>query len=147
MYSRISCEIKPTPTSAMITHANAFDSQFCLLLRERRCASLADMQDATFEVESNIIVAERLEDDDERRRQGGQSSSSSDLEIDKMAKTIELLASEVSKLKAEQYSQEAGAPCVFSLPTPNPYRGALEQLQILQRSGDTNEDKMVKTLF
>jgi len=28
------------------------------------------MQDATFEVESNIIVAERLEGDAERRRQG-----------------------------------------------------------------------------
>ena len=54
----------------MLTYANAFDSQFSLLLREWIYASLADMQDATFEVESNIIVAERLEGDAERRRQG-----------------------------------------------------------------------------
>lgn len=33
MYSRIPAEIKPTPSSAILTYANAFDSQFCLLLR------------------------------------------------------------------------------------------------------------------
>lgn len=52
-------EIRPTPTSAMITYANAFNSQFFLLLRERKCASLAEMQAATFEVKENIIAAER----------------------------------------------------------------------------------------
>jgi len=101
MYSRIPAELKPTPTSAMITYVNAFDSQFRLLLRERRCASLADMQDAAFEVESNIMAAKRLEGDAERRRQGGEYSSSSDLKINKMARMIKLLASKVSKLKAD----------------------------------------------
>ena len=43
MYSKIPTEIKPTGTSAMITYANAFDSDFCLLLRERRFASLSLM--------------------------------------------------------------------------------------------------------
>jgi len=60
--------------------------------------------------------------------QRDESSSSSDLEIDKLAKMIELLAFEVSKLKAEQYSKEVGAPCSFTLPKPNSYRGAQEQL-------------------
>lgn len=55
MYSRIPAKVKPTPTSAKLTYANAFDSYFYLLLRERRCASLADMQDAALEVESNIM--------------------------------------------------------------------------------------------
>ena len=41
---------------------------------------------------------------------------------------IELLAFEVSKLRVEQHAE-------------------VEQLQILQISRDTNEDKMVKTLF
>jgi hypothetical protein len=36
MYSKIPAEIKPTATSAKITYANAFDAEFCLLLRERR---------------------------------------------------------------------------------------------------------------
>ena len=57
MYSKIPTEIKPTGTSAMITYANAFDSEFCLLLRERRSASLSLMQDAALEVESNILAS------------------------------------------------------------------------------------------
>ena len=50
MFSKIPAEIKPTNTSARITYANAFDSNFYLLLRERRYASLSLMHDATLEV-------------------------------------------------------------------------------------------------
>jgi len=57
MYSKIPAEVKPTTTYTKLTYASAFDSDFCLLLRERRCATLADMQDAALEVESNIMVA------------------------------------------------------------------------------------------
>ena len=57
MFNKIPTEIKPTDTSSKITYANAFDSDFCLLLRERRSASLSLMQDATLEVESNIIAS------------------------------------------------------------------------------------------
>jgi len=35
MYKNIPVEVKPTTTSAKLTYANAFDSDFCLLLRER----------------------------------------------------------------------------------------------------------------
>ena len=104
------------------------------------------MQDAAFEVELNILAAERLEGDAERRREGGESSSSYDPEIDELARMIEFLTSEVSKLKAEQNSEVAGAHCSISFATPNPYRGANEHLQILQRNNVTNEDKRVKTL-
>lgn len=147
MYNKIPAEVGPTPTSTMLTYANAFDSQFCLLLRERRCTSLDDMQNGTFKVEANIIVVERLEGDAERRRQGGESSSSSKLEIDELARMIEFQASEVSKLKAEQNSKETGAHCSISFPTPNPCRGTHEHLQILQRNKVTNEVKGVKTLL
>jgi len=44
MYNKIPAEVKPTTTSARLIYASAFDSDFCLLLRERRCASLVDMQ-------------------------------------------------------------------------------------------------------
>ena len=57
MYSKIPTEIKPISTSAMINYANAFDSNFCLLLRERRSTSLSLMQDAALEVESNILAS------------------------------------------------------------------------------------------
>ena len=60
MYSKIPAEVKHTPTSAKLAYANAFDSDFCLFLRERRCATPSDMQDAALEVESNIMAAEKL---------------------------------------------------------------------------------------
>ena len=60
MYSRIPAEIKPTETSTKLTYANAFNHEFSLLLRERRPISLLNMQDATLEVESNILASNRL---------------------------------------------------------------------------------------
>jgi len=77
MYSKIPAEVKPTPTFAKLTYANAFNSDFCPLLRERRCASLSEMQDAALEVESNIMAAKKLKGHADRRRQRGESSSSS----------------------------------------------------------------------
>ena len=50
----------PAETSAKLTYANAFDHEFSLLLRERRPISLLNMQDATLEVESNILASNRL---------------------------------------------------------------------------------------
>jgi len=35
MYSKIPAEVKPTPTTTKLTYANAFDPDFCSLLRER----------------------------------------------------------------------------------------------------------------
>ena len=127
MYSKIPAEVKPTPTSAKLTYANAFDSDFCLLLRERRCATLAEMQDAALEVESNIMVAEKLKGHVDRRRWRGEStsySSSSEPKSDKMTKMIESLAAEISKLKVEQSSGKARLPNTFSPRNPNPYRRA-----------------------
>ena len=68
MYSKIPAEVKPTPTAAKLTYANAFDSDFCLLLRERQCATLVDMQEASLEVESNILATEKLKNQVDRRR-------------------------------------------------------------------------------
>ena len=69
MYSKIPTEIKPTGTSAMITYANAFDSNFYLLLRERRYASLSLMHDAALEVESNILASQKVKGKVDRRKQ------------------------------------------------------------------------------
>ena len=51
MYSKIPAEIKPSETSTKLTYANSFDSEFSLLLRERRSVTLLNMQEATLEVE------------------------------------------------------------------------------------------------
>jgi hypothetical protein len=56
MYNRIPTEIKPSEASTKITYSSAFDPDFCLLLRERRAATLAHMQDVAVEVESNMLT-------------------------------------------------------------------------------------------
>jgi hypothetical protein len=56
MYNKIHVEINPTESSAKITYASVVEPDLCLLLRERRDTSLAHMQDAAPEVESNVFV-------------------------------------------------------------------------------------------
>ena len=86
-----------------------------------------------------------LTEEDKREK----SSSSLDPNIDKMTKMIESLASKISKLKVQQHLGKGRVHNTFSRrnPNPNPYRRANEQLQILQRSKDANEDQRVKTPF
>ena len=60
MYNKILFEINPLQDLAKITYANAFDPDLCILLRERWATSLAHMQDVAVEVESNILVVDRL---------------------------------------------------------------------------------------
>jgi hypothetical protein len=54
MYNKIPAEIKPSEASAKISYVSVFGPNFCVLLRERRATSLAQMQDASIEVESNV---------------------------------------------------------------------------------------------
>jgi hypothetical protein len=107
MYNKIPTEIKPTKTSAKITYANAFDPDFCPLLRERRATSLAHMQDATLEVESNILATDRLRSKSDRdRRKGRAEASTSDSfvaspQVDELTKLVKSLSAEIEKLKVE----------------------------------------------
>ena len=122
MYNKLPAEVKPTTSSAKLTYASAFDSDFCLLLRERQYATLVDMQVAALEVESNILAAKKLKGNVDRRRQRGESSSSFDPKIDKMTKMIESLAYEVSKLKIEKHSGKGRVNNTFAPLNPNLYR-------------------------
>jgi hypothetical protein len=54
MYNKIPAKIKPSKASTKISYASAFGPDFCLLLRERRATSLAQMKDTAIEVESNV---------------------------------------------------------------------------------------------
>ena len=60
MYSKFLAEIKPSETFAKLTYANAFESEFSLLLRERRLATLINMQEVALEVESNMLATKKL---------------------------------------------------------------------------------------
>jgi hypothetical protein len=107
MYNKIPTEIKPTETSAKITYASAFDPEFCLLLRERRATSLAHMQDATLEVESNILAVDKLRSKADRDRRKGRSeastsgSSAAHPQVDELTKLVKSLSAEMEKLKFE----------------------------------------------
>jgi hypothetical protein len=107
MYNRIPAEIKPSEASAMITYSSAFDPEFCLLLRERRAATLAHMQDAAVEVESNILAVNRLRNAGDRNmpknRHETSSSSSSPLphQTDETARAIKSLAAKVERWELE----------------------------------------------
>ena len=107
MYNKIPTEIKPTKTSTKITYASAFDFEFCLLLRERRSTSLAHMQDASLEVESNILETNKIRGKYDRdRRKGRAEASTSDspavhAQVDELTKLAKSLSAEMEKLKLE----------------------------------------------
>jgi hypothetical protein len=110
MYSRIPDEIKPTEASSKITYANAFDAKFSLLLRERRSTTLISMQEATIEIDSNILESNRLktisEKDKKKQREESSSSSNpttSDPKLDEMTKLCKsIVSSQPSKQRKRQ---------------------------------------------
>jgi hypothetical protein len=107
MYNKIPTEIKPIEAFANITYASDFDPDFYLLLRERRATSLAYMQDATLEVESNILVVDRLKNKADKDRGRGifeaSTSSSSALppQMDEVTKLLKSLSSRMERLELE----------------------------------------------
>ena len=127
MFRKIPVEIKPTDTSAKITYANVFDSEFCLLLRERRSASLSLMQDASLEVESKIVASQKVKGNIDRKKHPTDplGASSSENKIYKMAKQLDNLTTEMSKLKDHgQIPMRGKGPSDFFPRNPNfvPYR-------------------------
>jgi hypothetical protein len=122
MYNRIPTEIKPSEAFAMITYSSAFDPNFCLLLRERRAATLAHMQDAAVEVESNILAVNQLRNTGDRstskNKPEASSSSSSSLphQIDETAREIKSIADKIERLELE------GKP-MYRSPQNNDNRG------------------------
>jgi transcriptional regulator NrdR family protein len=107
MYNKIPTEIKPTKTSAKITYASAFEPEFYLLLRERRSTSLSHMKDATLEVESNVLVDDKLRGKYDRDRRKGRvkaSTSKSPVvhpQVEELTKLVKSLYVEMEKLKLE----------------------------------------------
>jgi hypothetical protein len=76
MYNKIPAKIKPSEASAKISYASVFGPDFCLLLRERRATSLAQMKDVAIEVESNVLAADRLRNKADTDKRKGRSEAS-----------------------------------------------------------------------
>ena len=147
MYSKIPVEIKPSDVFAKITYSDAFDSEFYLLLRERRSPTLSLMKDVALEVESNILASQKLEGNSDRRRPRNEASSSSsaDPKLDKMAKMLESLTSEISKLKIENKQLVKGRGTYdYAGRNPNQntnnFKRNNQPTQILQREKNPTED-------
>jgi uncharacterized small protein (DUF1192 family) len=108
MYNRIPAEIKPSEASSQISYAGAFDPDFCLLLRERRATSLAQMQDAAIEVESNILAADRMRSKADTDRRKGKSEASTSgpslphTQVDELTQMMNFLSEEMERLKVER---------------------------------------------
>jgi hypothetical protein len=107
MYKKIPIEIKPTETSANMTYVSDFDLEVFLLLREIRATSLAHMQDAAIEVESNILAVDKIRSKADKDRRKGRSeaftSSSfvSPPQMDEVTKLLKSLPSRMERLEME----------------------------------------------
>jgi hypothetical protein len=107
MYNKIPTEIKPSEASAQISYVGDFDPDLCLLLRERRATSLAQMQDAAIEVESNILAADRLRNkaDAYRRKGKFEASTSGTLvphpQVDELTRMVRSLSAEMERIRVE----------------------------------------------
>ena len=67
-YNAIPADVKPPPSVAKLHYANAFSSEFTLLLRERRSVSLEDMMDDATKVEVNLSASHRNKQRHETKR-------------------------------------------------------------------------------
>jgi hypothetical protein len=114
MYNKIPTEIKPSEASAQISYDGAFDPDLCLLLRERRATSLAQMQDAAIEVESNILAADILRnraDADRRKGKSEASTSGPSLphpQVNELTQVMNFMKEEMERLKVERKQMNKG---------------------------------------
>jgi hypothetical protein len=145
MYHKISDDIRPVERLANITYVNAFDANFCFLLRERRSATLAYMQDSTLEVESNILASKQLKkrSDKGKLKEEYKSSASNTknqkISLEETARKMEEMSFELSKLRLEK--SKWNAPQERNQ-NPNQYRRPYNP-HIMQRDKKNNDDHKI----
>lgn len=112
MYHKIPDDINPLETSAKITYANSFQPKLSLLLRERGSPSLTSMQEESLEVETNILVVDRLKNkyergDKEKKKQKEEKLKTSctchnyEDKFEEMTKLIKGLSSKLAKMEVD----------------------------------------------
>lgn len=95
-YESIPADVKPPSEATKLHYADSFDSEFALLLRETRSASLENMIQDSIEVEVNLSDSNKTKQrgDDSRVKEEAQAStfqSSTDAKMDLMIKSMERL--------------------------------------------------------
>jgi hypothetical protein len=102
VYNSIPTEVKPPPRASQLRYANYFDSEFALLLRERRSNSLDDMMSDAIEVEVNLMASGKIKYNSDRDinkvqyKEQPSTSQSSDERFQLMMKTVERLMERMS---------------------------------------------------
>jgi hypothetical protein len=114
MYNKIPAEIKPLESLTKISYASAFGPNFCLLLRERRATSLAQMKYAAIEVESNVLETDILRNkaDVDRRKGRSEASTSSPSvphpQVDELTRMVKSLSADMERMKVEGRQEYKG---------------------------------------
>ena len=102
IYDAIPTDVKPPLGVAKLHYVDAFNSEFTLLLRERRFVSLEDTMDDATEVEVNLSASNKNKQRHETKRvkeeepQASTSSSNLDAKLDTMMKAMERLMVKLS---------------------------------------------------
>jgi hypothetical protein len=152
MYNKITAEIKPSEASAKISYASAFGPDFCLLLRERRATSLAQMQDAAIEVESNVLAADRLRNKDDADRRKGRSKTSTfgpsfpHPQVDELTKMVKSMSTDMERMNVEgrkAYKGPQNAENKGGFRRPN----NITSPTVLRERGRDREDQKIQAPF
>ena len=95
-------EIKLPPTGAKITFAGAFESDFWFTLRERRSATLDQIQTNALQIEENLVAASKaLEAQPTKDKGKAKVESSQNQTLKDMNNVIKNLSSKFIKLELE----------------------------------------------
>jgi hypothetical protein len=102
VYNSIPDQVKPPPGASQLHYVDAFESEFSLLLRERRSTSLTDMMNDAIEVEVNLAASRKIKLQIEAEKKKAKeealpsTSQASDEKLDLMVKTMEKLVEKFS---------------------------------------------------
>ena len=67
-YDAILVDVKPPPSATKLHYADAFSSEFTLLIKERRSVTLDDMIEDAIEVEVNLTTSNKNKQKNETKR-------------------------------------------------------------------------------
>jgi hypothetical protein len=147
VYNSIPAEVQPPPGAAQLRYADSFDSDFTLLLRERRSANLDAMMSDTIEVEVNLMASGKIKQSFNRggRKPQGDAQPStsrpSEDKFDLMMKTMEKLMERMS-LGNKPITREQHDPQPRN---QNPRRGLVPQIR--QREQRDQGDQQIRPPF
>jgi len=98
VYNAIPQNLRPPPDLALIKFPDGFDSDMAYQLRERAPPSLANMQNITVNVESNLI-AKRNREKAERRTTFKEEPSAFEQKLDAIIKGMDRLGDRVETIE------------------------------------------------